>query len=51
VDEVVETLEIRNQNEGRFMATTVLSEDDVVSSYVLPSLSFQVKEIFANPKY
>jgi Uma2 family endonuclease len=51
VDEVVEMLEIRNQNEGRFMATTVLSEDDVVSSYVLPSLSFQVKEIFANPKY
>ena len=51
VDEVVETLEIRNQNEGRFMATTVLSEDDVVSSYVLPSLSLQVKEIFANPKY
>jgi Uma2 family endonuclease len=52
VDEVAETLEVRNQNEGCCMATRVLSEDDVISSAVLPLLSFRVKEIFsANTTY
>ncbi len=46
VDEVAETLEVRNQNEGRLVSSGVFQKDDAVVSRVFPKIDLRAQEIF-----
>ena len=48
VDEVAETIEVRNQSEGGFGAGTIYAQGEQLHSSVLPDLALEIGKVFLN---